>query len=159
MTEAGQKRGRKRNCVSTSASPSFVSTSLASDAEPTQPEITSSHPAPGGSYITARSSRLAAAFSSALEAPMRLLVPFCPRPLPLRPFLIASATPCKRGRKCFPARGESLLSQTSAKSQHAVASFTKRRTHVHAHTHTHTRAHAWEALPAFPKALAPWFVY
>lgn len=61
-------------------------------------------------------------------------------------------------RKCFPALGGSLLSQTSSKSQHAMALFTKRNACVwpcvRAHTHT-----IMGALTASPITLASWFVY
>lgn len=119
------------------------------DAEPTQPEITSSHPAAIGSYITASSSRLAAAFSSAPKALMQLLVPFCPRPPPLRPFLIVSTTPCKRGRKCFPA----LVSRSPHRHQPSP-SMPWHRLQRGAHTCTHPCT-CMRGLASFPQSFGP----
>lgn len=129
MTEAGRRRKRKPNRVSASASRSFVSTSPASDAEPTQPEITSSHPAPltsppGAAGWLRPLARLSKCHCS--SSCLFVLVLF-----PSVRFSSRWRHPASEGGS-----GESLLSHTSAKSQHAVASFTKGRTHVHAHTHT-----------------------
>lgn len=68
------------------------------------------------------------------------LVSFC-LALPLRPFLTTSTVLTGKAGRVFRALGVSLLSQTSSKSQHAVALLTKRNACVWAWARTHTHRH------------------